>query len=130
MERGLMRSAKAIRVLMLLLVIGAGAVALAYADGAAVTVKGYVIDSACAFTKDLAKPISKECATACAKAGSQLVILADDGTIYWPIAGTTPSNGQNPRLLPFAAAKVVVSGKVYERGGSKAIVIDKIEAQK
>ncbi len=105
------------------------AVYMSAADAPSVTVKGYVIDSACAFTKDLSKPISKECATSCANAGSQLVILAEDGTIYWPIAATTPSSGQNSKLLPFAADKVVVTGKVYKRGGSKAIVIDKIEAQ-
>jgi len=94
------------------------------------TVKGYVLDSACAFTKGLEKPISKQCATACAKAGSQLVILAEDGTIYWPIADTTPSSGQNSKLLPFAGDKVSVSGKIFERGGSKAIAIAKIEAAK
>lgn len=105
------------------------AVYMAAADSPSVTVKGYVLDSACAFTKDLSKPISKQCATSCANAGSQLVILAEDGTIYWPIAATTPSSGQNPKLLPFAADKVIVTGKVYQRGGSKAIVIDKIEAQ-
>lgn len=105
------------------------AVYMAAADSPSVTVKGYVLDSACAFTKDLSKPISKQCATSCANAGSQLVILAEDGTIYWPIAATTPSSGQNPKLLPFAADKVIVTGKVYLRGGSKAIVIDKIEAQ-
>jgi hypothetical protein len=99
------------------------------ADTPTVTVKGYVLDSACAFTKDLSKPISKQCAISCAKAGSPLVILADDGTVYWPIAGTTPSSGQNPKLLPFAGDKVIASGKVYQRGGSKAIVIEKIEAQ-
>jgi hypothetical protein len=99
-------------------------------DSGAVTVKGYVLDSACAFTKDLKKPISKECAVACAKAGSALVILAEDGTIYWPIADTTPSSGQNTKLLPFAGEKVTASGKVYDRGGSKALVIVKIEAQK
>jgi hypothetical protein len=100
------------------------------ANPVTVTVKGYVLDSACAFTKDLAKPISKQCATSCANAGSPLVILADDGTIYWPIADTTPSSGQNAKLLPFAAEKVTVSGKVYQRGGSKAIVIEKIEPLK
>jgi type 1 fimbria pilin len=99
------------------------------ADTPTVTVKGYVLDSACAFTKGLSKPISKQCATACAHAGSMLVILADDGTIYWPIADTTPSSGQNAKLLPFAGDKVVASGKVYERGGSKALVIETIEAQ-
>ena len=107
----------------------AAATCLTAADSPTVTVKGYVLDSACAFTKGLSKPISKQCAISCAKAGSQLVILADDGTIYWPIADTTPSSGQNPKLLPFAGDKVSASGKIYDRGGSKAIVIDKIEAQ-
>ena len=111
------------------LVLFAAAVCLSAADTPTVTVKGYVLDSACAFTKSLSKPISKQCAISCANAGSQLVILADDGTIYWPIADTTPSSGQNPKLLPFAGDKVVASGKVYQRGGSKAIVIEKIEAQ-
>jgi hypothetical protein len=91
------------------------------------TVKGYVLDSACAFTKGLKKPISAECATACAKAGSPLVVLAPSGTIYWPIADTTPSSGQNDRLLPFAGQQVTVTGKVFQRGGSTAIVISKVE---
>ena len=98
--------------------------------GKPATVKGYVLDSACAFTKGLQKPISADCARACAKAGSPLVILSDSGTIYWPIADTTPSSGQNDKLLPFAGQKVTASGKTFERGGSTALVIEKIEAQK
>ena len=97
--------------------------------GKSVTVNGYVLDSACAFTKGLQKPISTQCAQACAKAGSPLVILADNGTIYWPIADTTPSAGQNEKLMPFAGQRVTASGKVYARGGSTAIVIQKIEAE-
>src|SRR5438045_9273122 len=104
---------------------------LAWSDtGKQTTVKGYVLDSACAFTKGLKKPISGECATACAKAGSPLVILAPSGAIYWPIAATTPSSGQNDKLLPFAGQNVTASGKVYQRGGSMAIVISKIEGAK
>ena len=96
--------------------------------GKSVTVNGYVLDSACAFTKGLNKPISADCARACANAGSPLVILATDGTIYWPITDTTPSSGQNEKLLPFAGQKVNASGKVFQRGGSTAIVLEKIEA--
>lgn len=95
--------------------------------GKPISVQGYVLDSACAFTKGLKKPISGECAVACAKAGSPLVILADNGTIYWPIADTTPSSGQNEKLLPFAGQRVAASGKVFQRGGSSALVIEKIE---
>ena len=112
---------------LLLVLIAVGFAGAAFS--APVTVKGYVLDSACAFTKGLDKPISRECAISCASAGSQLVILAEDGTIYWPIAGPTPSSGQNPKLLPFAGQKVMASGTLYKRGGSTAIVIDKIEAQ-
>ena len=105
-------------------------VALAASDdsGKSIAVKGYVLDSACAFTKGLKKPISSECAMACAKAGSPLVILGDNGTIYWPIADTTPSAGQNDKLLPFAGQKVSASGKSFQRGGSTALVIEKIAA--
>ena len=99
------------------------------ADSPTVTVKGFVLDSACAFTKGLTKPVSKQCAIDCAKAGSPLVILADNGDIYWPIADTTPASGQNPKLLPFAGEWVTTTGKVYQRGGSKAIAIEKIELQ-
>src|SRR5690349_19412870 len=112
-----------------LFVLLPAAVLLKAADAPTVTVKGYVLDSACAFTKGLSRPVSKDCAISCAKAGSPLVILADDGTIYWPIADTTPSSGQNAKLLPFAGGRVTATGKVYERGGSKAIAIEKIEPQ-
>jgi len=94
------------------------------------TVKGYVLDSACAFTKDLKKPISAECAQACAKQGSPLVILADNGDIYWPTTDAMPASSQNAKLLPFAGQRVTASGKLYERGGSKALLIEKIEAEK
>lgn len=96
--------------------------------GATMGVKGYVIDSACTFTKSLKKPISPDCAIACAKAGSPLVIQTETGTIYWPISGDTPATGENDKLLPYAGKLVSVTGKIYSKGGSKAIVIEKIEA--
>jgi hypothetical protein len=95
-----------------------------------VTVKGYVLDSACGFTKELKKPISADCARACAKAGSPLVIWGDDGAVYWPTTTAMPAASQNDKLLPFAAQRVTVTGKLYVHGGSKAIEIDKIEPLK
>ena len=97
-------------------------------DKAGTTVKGYVLDSACAFVKNLKKPISADCAVSCAKAGSPLVILADDGKLFWPISNTMPATGQNERLLKFAGQRVTATGIAYEKGGSHAMVIDKIEA--
>lgn len=100
----------------------------ACAQESVVTVRGYVLDSACAFLKNLEKPVSRDCALACAKAGSPLVILADDGTIYWPISSAMPATGQNSRLMKFAGQKVIANGKVFERSGSRAMVIEKVEA--
>jgi hypothetical protein len=95
-----------------------------------VAVEGYVIDSACTYTNNLEKPISGDCAKACAAAGSPLVILAGDGKIYWPIDEAMPAKGQNEKLLPFAGEKVEVSGKIFNRGGSRAIVIESVKPLK
>ncbi len=94
----------------------------------AVTINGYVLDSACAFTKSLKKPISAECAVACAKAGSPLVVMSGDGTIYLPISDATPAKGQNIRLMKFAGKKVTVMGRVYDRNGAHGLLIEKIVA--
>lgn len=119
------------RIARVVIAVGAFASLLASGSdtGKSVSVTGYVLDSACAFTKGLTKPISAQCAQACAKAGSPLVILTDNGSIYWPIADTTPSASQNDKLMPFAGERVTASGKAYARGGSTAIVIEKIAAE-
>jgi hypothetical protein len=127
-ESGGIMSIQKARMVVLASLLITVAIATGSDTGKSITVNGYVLDSACAFTKGLSKPISAQCAQACAKAGSPLVILSDNGTIYWPIADTTPSSGQNEKLLPFAGQKVTASGKAYERGGSTALVIEKIAA--
>src|SRR6202790_3632035 len=100
-----------------LIVLAAASGLLLGAQQTTVTVEVYVLDSACAFTKNLEKPISRDCALGCAKEGPQLVILTRDGTIYWPIDSATPAKGQNTRLLEFAGNRVTATGKLYDRGG-------------
>lgn len=94
------------------------------------TVNGWVLDSACAMTKALDKPMSRDCALACARNGSPLVLLEDDGTIVWPVSDTMPAKGQNEKLLPYAGKRVTVTGKMYSKGGSQAIVIQSISAER
>jgi len=95
-----------------------------------VAVTGWVVDSACAYTKGIDKPISASCAKACAAKGSPLVILKDDGTIFLPVSDQMPAESQNAKLLPFAGQRVTVTGKTYERAGSHAVVIATIAAAK
>src|SRR5438874_1729582 len=80
-----MRLRNAVKIALPLLL--AAALFAAENSAKSATVKGYVLDSACAFTKGLKKPVSGECAVACAKAGSPLVILSSAGTIYWITRG-------------------------------------------
>jgi len=112
---------------LLMMFTASGAVVVRAADQTA-TIKGWVLDSACAFTHNLRKPISTECAVSCAKAGSPLVILTHAGTIYWPISGEMPAKGQNDRLMEYAGKRVSMTGKVFTKGGSHGVVIEKIEA--
>ena len=95
-------------------------------NGKSTSISGWVIDSSCAYTKGLDKPISPACAKACAKNGSPLVILRDDGAIFLPIDSKTPSSSQNAKLLPFAGEHVKVSGTEYAHGDSHAIVVASI----
>src|SRR5260370_17352328 len=49
-----------------------------------VSVEGYVLNSACPFTKNLDKPISRQCAPSCAKAPSHLSFLSSHASFYFP----------------------------------------------
>ena len=122
-----MKLERLIVVVLAFLVVSASASVQA-AEGS-VTIKGWVIDSSCTFTHNLKKPVSEECAVKCAKAGSPLVILTDAGTVYWPISSEMPATGQNDRLMEYAGKRVSVTGRVYAKGGSRAVVIEKIEAE-
>src|SRR5712692_7055225 len=122
-----MNHLKTFRIALLIPILTVASETMTQAKGNTATVKGYVLDSACAFTKDLKKPVSPACAVACAKSGSPLAILADDGTLYLPISRSMPATGQNSRLMKFAGKRVSVTGEVLEKGGSHALIIEKIE---
>lgn len=114
----------------LAVLLAAASLANAADQGRQIHVIGWVVDSACAYTKGIDKPISAACARACARNGSLLVILRDDGTIFSPMSDQTPATSQNGKLLPFAGERVTVTGKDYVRNGSHGIVIESIAKAK
>jgi len=91
------------------------------------TVEGLVRDIACPLQKKNSTSTSfgQQCVIDCAKAGSPLGILTDDGTIYVPVTETMPDTGQN-KLKPFIAEHVRATGKIFERNGTLAIEITEI----
>lgn len=95
--------------------------------GNKVTLTGEVIDVNCYSTHQLQGAQHKACATACAKAGVPLAILASDGTIYMPVS-SKPGDAQNARLMQFIASKVKVTGTHRSVSGLHTIEIETVEA--
>ena len=103
----------------------------AQGKGKVVNVTGEVIETQCYIT-GLTGPgkgiAHKECAIKSAKNGIPLAILEDKtGVVY--LAGQTKKaqTGVNELLLPLVAEKVDVTGRLYEKGGMKFLLISKVE---
>ena len=93
-----------------------------------IAIVGYLRDSGCVYRfHEVVKPLPNGCVEACARAGSPLVILTKDEKVYHPISAEMPDVDVRPRLLPFLGKLVKITGHVYERGGSNAISLEKIE---
>lgn len=93
-----------------------------------VTIEGLVRDVACPIQNKnaTARSFNMKCALDCARLGSPLIILTDDGTIYTPISTSMPDQDQRSRLMPFVGKYVQVRGQVFERQGTHAIAMEQI----
>ncbi len=92
------------------------------------TISGLVRDIACPVQnhESTARKFNLDCALQCARRGSPLAILTDDGTMYLPISASMPDTDQRAKLMPFVGKYVKVRGDVYERKGLHTIVIKEI----
>jgi hypothetical protein len=101
-------------------------------DAPTAIIEGLVRDIACPIqNKDAtATQLSIKCLLACARRGSPLVILSPGGELYVPISDQMPDVDQRPKLMPFLGKYVRASGVVYERKGTRTIMIRKIEELK
>ena len=100
----------------------------AFAGAAAsdMTLKGEVVDVACAIAKKEAGQGAghANCAMVCAKKGSPVGILTAD-TVYTVVGDYTTNN--NAKLLDFIARNVVVTGEVAEKDGVKSVNVKSIK---
>lgn len=112
-----------------ILTLAAGAaflVATMVPVAAQTTVKGEVVDVACATKK---APGGKgddhaACAMACAKKGMPAGIMTADA--IYVVTGDYAANN-NAKLLDFVAKQVVVTGDVVEKDGQKMIAVKSIK---
>jgi hypothetical protein len=93
-----------------------------------VTIEGLVRDIACPIQnkKATARSFNLKCALECARLGSPLIILTDDGTLYSPISSSMPDQDQRLRLAAYVGKYVRARGQVFERQGTRAIMIQDI----
>jgi hypothetical protein len=96
------------------------------AFAADMTVKGEVVDIACATDKkDAGKGAAHaSCAMSCAKSGQPVGILTADA--IYTVTGDYAAN-KNAKLLDFVAKNVIVSGAITEKDGVKSINVKSIK---
>jgi hypothetical protein len=99
-------------------------------SGKQITVVGEVVESQCYITglNGPGKgPAHKECALTCAQGGIPLSILEDKtGMLYLAGQSKKAMAGATELLIPFIAEKVKVTGRVFEKGGMKMLLINKV----
>ena len=95
-------------------------------------IEGLVRDIACPMQNLNAKAteFNLQCALDCARKGSPLIIQTQSGELYIPISDSMPDSDQRGKLMPFVGKYVRASGTIYERKGTRAIVIRNIEEMK
>ena len=95
------------------------------------TIVGFVRDTACLLRNKNATVAkdeeSRKCIIQCARAGSPLAILTKSGELYTPLSAQIPDRDERRRLLPYAGKYVRATGRLFERGGTHAISIEKLE---
>jgi hypothetical protein len=96
------------------------------------TIEGLVRDIACPIQnlEATATHLNMKCLLECARSGSPLVILTKDGELYLPISDKMPDTDQRSKLMPFVGKYVQATGTVFERKGTRVIVISEIKEMK
>ena len=99
------------------------------AFAADMTVKGEVVDIACATSKKEAGKgaAHASCAMVCAKKGQPVGILTADA--IYTVTGDYTAN-TNAKLLDFVAKSVIATGEVSEKDGVKSINLKSIKLAK
>jgi hypothetical protein len=96
------------------------------------TIEGLVRDVACPMQnhKSTSTKFNMDCALACARSGSPLIILTKEGDMYFPMSDQMPDPSQREKMMPYVGKQVRAIGTVYRRNGTRTIVISDIKEVK
>lgn len=94
------------------------------------TVTGEVVDVACYLSRGAQGEGHIRCATACAKAGGSLGILAADGKLYVSLLPDDHKNSPNAILMDHIGMNVEAKGYVRAKGGTQGLMIKSVAMAK
>ena len=85
-----------------------------------------VVDLSCKIVYNLEGDDHRMCAQVCFDKGIPLALMSEDGTIYMPVTMAMGSERGDKDLRGHAEHTLTVKGRVMERGGVHAIVIESL----
>jgi hypothetical protein len=95
-------------------------------DGEQVTMTATVVDMSCKVVYNLEGDDHRMCSQMCFEQGIPLALMSEDGTIYMPVTMAMGTERGDKDLKDMAERTVTVTGRVMDRGGVNAIVIESI----
>ncbi|MDG2303067.1 MAG: hypothetical protein P8R42_00205 [Candidatus Binatia bacterium] len=95
--------------------------------GNPIELRGEVVEVGCYLRDGSRGEGHKACALRCLKNGGQLGIVEDGTGVLYPLAGSEPATDPSAAAREQIAEHVAVHGRVYERAGSRVLVVDDLE---
>jgi hypothetical protein len=96
------------------------------------SITGLVVGTNCWLSRGLEGDQYRDSAIACARNGTPLAILTDDGWLVYPFTIGTDGNAKPDLqlLMPYAEQRVTASGLVVGRGMTRGVIIDSVAVAK
>ncbi len=95
--------------------------------GHEIELRGEVVEVGCYLRDGSRGEAHKPCALTCLKNGGQLGIVEDGTGVLYPLAGAQPATDPSAAAREQIAAHVAARGRVYERAGSRVLVVEALE---
>ncbi len=95
--------------------------------GRPVEIRGEVVEVGCFLRDGMRGESHKSCALACLKNGGQLGIVEDGTGRLFALAGAHPGSDPSAGVREQIAAHVAARGRLYEKAGSRILVLETVE---
>jgi len=100
---------------------------LPVSSGRPVELRGEIVELSCYLRDGRRGESHKACALTCLKNGGELSLVEDETGDLYPLAGSRPATDPSAKVRDHVAEHVAVSGRLYERAGSRVLVPESVK---